>query len=96
MVDVQPVVAARAEILAEDRPTAPDSAKMTPKATGRMRPMIAQPATASSPKRRDLGGDEGVADRRRDLRQHGGHADREERPRRRHAAAARSGSLISR
>ena len=32
-------------------PTAPDSAKITPNATGTMRPMIAQPATAPSPKR---------------------------------------------
>jgi hypothetical protein len=32
-------------------PTAPDRAKMVPNATGMIRPIIAQPATASSPKR---------------------------------------------
>ncbi len=41
----------RTEVLADDRPTAPDRAKMAPNATGVMRPITAQAATAASLKR---------------------------------------------
>ena len=63
-------------------PTAPDSAKITPNATGTMRPMIAQPATAASPKRAISAVTKALPTGVAICVMIAGSADREERPRR--------------
>ena len=79
---LQAVVAPGAEILADDRP---DRARQREDDAEGDRDDAADDRPAGDravAETGDLGGDEGIADRRRDLRHHRRHADREERPRR--------------